>query len=122
MKQRNENIVITPKRDYITVMNGNAKAIIQDIHVYCDMQESLALLKIHAGSSKQKKTRSNLPKKFLKVFTTVFPEMGKYPPELERIKLYTSREIHSNPNRILYEVIDETIKFTASLGGEEMPC
>ena len=37
----------------IITQNGEAKAVIQDIHVYEDMQESLALLKILAGSSNQ---------------------------------------------------------------------
>jgi len=41
----------------IITQNGSAKAIIQDIHIYEDMQESLALLKILAGSSKQIKNK-----------------------------------------------------------------
>ncbi|MCD6397174.1 MAG: type II toxin-antitoxin system RelE/ParE family toxin [Spirochaetaceae bacterium] len=46
-----------------------------------------------------------------------FPEMGNYPPELERICLYNFREIHSNPYRIIYEVMDNIIYIHCILDG-----
>ena len=43
--------------------------------------------------------------------------MGNYPPELERINLYNFREIHSNPYRIIYEVMDKIIYIHCILDG-----
>lgn len=60
----------------IITQNGNAKAVIQDIHVYEDMQESLALLKILAGSSKQIKNNEIKPSE--KVFEDLEKRISQY--------------------------------------------
>jgi len=45
----------TEKREtFIITQNGKAKAVLQDINLYEETQESLALLKILAGSNKQR--------------------------------------------------------------------
>lgn len=45
---------VSEKREtFIITQNGKAKAVLQDINLYEETQESLAMLKILAGSSKQ---------------------------------------------------------------------
>ena len=45
---------VSEKREtFIITQNGKAKAVLQDIDLYEETQESLAMLKILAGSSKQ---------------------------------------------------------------------
>ena len=60
----------------IITQNGEAKAIIQDIHVYEDMQESLALLKILAGSSNQ--IKKGEIKKSEEVFENLETRISQY--------------------------------------------
>lgn len=43
------------RKTIIITQNGKAKVIVQDVHVYEEIQESLALLKILAQSSKSLK-------------------------------------------------------------------
>lgn len=47
---------VAEKREtFIITQNGKAKAVLQDINLYEETQESLAMLKILAGSTKQRK-------------------------------------------------------------------
>lgn len=46
-----------------------------------------------------------------------FPGRGHIPPELERIGVYTYREIHFKPYRILYEIIQPQVFIYCVLDG-----
>ena len=79
LKAHASEIVRKVAEDQSTVIitqNGYAKAVIQDIHVYEDMQESLALLKIVAGSSKQ--IKNNQIKSSEEVFKNLDKRILKY--------------------------------------------
>ena len=45
------------------------------------------------------------------------PNRGHFPPELERIGIYEYREIHYEPYRILYQVMDEKVYIHCILDG-----
>lgn len=49
------------KKTMIITQNGEAKAVLQDIKVYEEMQESIALLKILALSTKSKEKMNYKP-------------------------------------------------------------
>ncbi|RKX86759.1 MAG: type II toxin-antitoxin system RelE/ParE family toxin [Spirochaetes bacterium] len=77
-----------------------------DIYVYSDKAYS---------KEKAETTLKSIRQKVEKL--KVFPEMGNYPPELERINLYNFREVHTNPFRIIYEVMDKIIYIHCILDG-----
>ena len=58
--------VTTSGKTIVITQNGEAKAILQDVKVYEDLQESLALLKIIALSNKnlEKKNYKSVKKSF----------------------------------------------------------
>ena len=49
------------KKTMVITQNGEAKAVLQDVKVYEEMQESLALLKILALSAKSKEKKKYKP-------------------------------------------------------------
>jgi prevent-host-death family protein len=49
------------KKTMVITQNGEAKAVLQDVKVYEEMQESVALLKILALSIRSKEKRKNKP-------------------------------------------------------------
>ena len=63
--------VNTSGKTMIITQNGEAKAVLQDVKVYEDLQESLALLKIIAISNK------NLEKKNVKTSKQAFADIRK---------------------------------------------
>ena len=63
--------VNTSGRTMIITQNGEAKAVLQDVKVYEDLQESLALLKIIAISNK------NLEQKKVKTSKQAFADIRK---------------------------------------------
>ena len=68
---------VAEKRETLIItQNGRAKAVLQDIHLYEETQESLAMLKILAKSNKQ------LQEGKIKEADAVFNEFD------ERIKIY----------------------------------
>ena len=68
---------VAEKRETLIItQNGKAKAVLQDIHLYEETQESLAMLKILAKSNKQLKESK------IKEVGAVFNDLN------ERIKIY----------------------------------
>ena len=46
-----------------------------------------------------------------------YPDRGHVPPELERIGIYTYKEIHFKPYRIIYEVTESIVYIHCVLDG-----
>ena len=46
-----------------------------------------------------------------------YPNRGHVPPELERIGIYTYKEIHFKPYRIIYEVTESIVYIHCALDG-----
>ena len=68
---------VAEKREtFIITQNGKAKAVIQDIHLYEETQESLAMLKILARSRKQ--LQEGREKEADKVFSNLNDRIMKY--------------------------------------------
>ncbi|MDA3937945.1 MAG: type II toxin-antitoxin system Phd/YefM family antitoxin [Spirochaetia bacterium] len=68
---------VAEKRETLIItQNGRAKAVIQDIHLYEETQESLALLKILAKSNKQ--LQENKEKKADEVFENLEKRINNY--------------------------------------------
>ena len=71
---------VAEKREtFIITQNGKAKAVLQDINLYEETQESLAMLKILAGSNKQLQESTG------KEMNKAFEDIDK------RIKIYNER-------------------------------
>jgi len=47
-----------------------------------------------------------------------FPNRGHTPPELERIGIYTYKEIHFKPYRVMHQVIESSIYIHCILDGK----
>ena len=46
-----------------------------------------------------------------------FPNRGHFPPELERIGIFSYKEIHYKPYRIIYQIIDTYVYIHCILDG-----
>ena len=68
---------VAEKREtFVITQNGKAKVVIQDIHLYEEIQESLAMLKILAKSRKQ--LQEGTTKDADKVFSDLDERIMKY--------------------------------------------
>ena len=88
---------------------GEAKAVLQDIASYEEMQESLALLKILALSRKSIEAGKARP------FRANSPAVLKRDPAIMGIAEY--REAHFKPYRIIYRVANQTVEVYCVLDG-----
>ncbi|MCK5154278.1 MAG: type II toxin-antitoxin system Phd/YefM family antitoxin [Spirochaetales bacterium] len=68
--------VVEKRETFIITQNGKAKAVLQDISLYEETQESLAMLKILAGSNKQRQDGKG--KKIDKAFEDIDKRISIY--------------------------------------------
>lgn len=101
----------------IITQNGEAKVVLQDVRVYEQQQESLALLKILALSNKSLNEGKAKIASEEKCSSLSELDRDHFPPELERIGILEYREINFKPYRIIYQGVDSKVCIHCVLDG-----
>ncbi|RMG81446.1 MAG: type II toxin-antitoxin system RelE/ParE family toxin [Bacteroidetes bacterium] len=89
------------------------------VYFVTDAEEDLFEIYKYVASSDSKTKAQTLLNKLEQTCKKLsqFPERGHYPPELERIGIFSYKEIHYKPYRIIYQVIGQNVYIHCILDG-----
>ncbi len=89
------------------------------VYFVSDAEEDLFRINNYVSKNDSKTKAQTLLKKLEQTCKTLsnLPDRGHFPPELERIGIFSYKEIHYEPYRIIYQVIGKNVYIHCILDG-----